>query len=77
MDEIKLIINKCILTIVESDKNDVNTLQSLDSLSFIKLVVELEQIFEIEFDDEMLSVDNFQTIDELSNYILNKKNFIP
>ena len=48
--------------------NDLSTL-GFNSISFIKLVLELEDIFNIEFDDELLSYKKFISLDNLCDYI--------
>lgn len=45
----------------------------LNSLQFIKLVVCIEEEFGIEFEDEMLKLDSFQTIEEIAKYIVQRK----
>lgn len=37
-----------------------------DSIQFMSLIVELEQIFDIEFPAELLLLDNFRTINNIS-----------
>ena len=45
----------------------------LDSLSFVLLVTKIEEAFNFEFDDNMLMVTNFQTIQSLMDYITQKQ----
>lgn len=45
---------------------------SLDSISFIKMVVSLEQEYDFEFDDEKLLFTAFRTVGELSDYVQSK-----
>lgn len=40
-----------------------------NSISFIKIIVDVENEFDIEFDDEKLSTNDFQTVQDLCNYI--------
>jgi acyl carrier protein len=42
---------------------------SVNSIQFIKIVVECEQIFKIEFDDEKLDFNLYETIADLVNYV--------
>ncbi|MDF2841822.1 MAG: hypothetical protein K0R00_248 [Herbinix sp.] len=42
----------------------------IDSLSFIKLVVDCENEFNIKFEDDMLDITCFRTIEEFVNYII-------
>lgn len=43
--------------------------QNIDSLSFVQLLVQIEQEFDIIFDDEYLNMDNFQTYSSLCEYV--------
>lgn len=50
---------------------------SLDSLSFISLIVNLEQEFEIQFEDEELNIYDWETVQEIINIVemkVNEKN---
>lgn len=48
---------------------------AMDSLDFVKLVVDLEETFEVEFEEEMLSVNKYEIVRDLVEYVmyLNKK----
>ena len=46
----------------------------LDSLAYIRLIVELETQFDMCFDDEFLARDSFETIGELCNYVVSNSN---
>lgn len=46
----------------------------INSLNFIKIVVELEKEFEFEFDDEKLAYKSFNTINDLIDYVESKYN---
>lgn len=48
---------------------DSVTSESLDSITFVKMVVALETEFDFEFGDEMLSVAKFETIGQLVEYV--------
>ena len=41
----------------------------LNSMEFIRIVVELEEVFNIEFDDYALDYDRFTTINDLCEYV--------
>lgn len=43
--------------------------ESIDSLTFVKMIVALEREFEFEFEDEMLSVSKIEKIEDLINYV--------
>lgn len=42
----------------------------INSLVFIRLLVELENEYNIEFDDDIIDFERISSISELSNYIL-------
>lgn len=44
----------------------------LESINFITIIVEIEDHFEIEFDDENMILSNYQTVGEFVNYVENK-----
>lgn len=43
--------------------------ESIDSITFVKMVVALEIEFEFEFEDEMLSVSKIEKIEDMINYV--------
>lgn len=49
---------------------------SLDSLTFIEVIVRIEQEFGIEFDDEDLNIDDWGTIGDVIHYVEGKINGI-
>ncbi len=68
------IISRTIRNIgIQSDLTIDTELQSLgiNSMVFIQLIVDLEKVFDIEFDDEKLSLDAFKTINGLYDFIIN------
>jgi len=46
----------------------------INSLGFIRLVVEIENEFQFQFDDDMLNIELFHSIQELVSYIDGKVN---
>ncbi|WP_018753424.1 phosphopantetheine-binding protein [Paenibacillus sanguinis] len=48
---------------------DYLTSIGLNSVSFIKLVVAIENQFDFEFEDEDLNYEVFQTLQDIANYI--------
>lgn len=46
----------------------------LNSIAFIQIVVEIENTFQIEFDDNHLSTELFSNIKDLVNYVNEKSN---
>lgn len=50
------------------DDNDLSHYE-FNSISFIKLIVALEEEFNVEFADEVLDMAKFQSLDDLSDYI--------
>lgn len=45
----------------------------IDSISFISLILMLEEEFEIEFDDSVLTIQDLSNVDEIVNYIEKKQ----
>jgi acyl carrier protein len=66
-------IEKQLINLIEDHleiKHDVATDNKLvdigyDSLKFIELVIKIESLFEIEFEDEYLSYHKFDTVSEV------------
>jgi len=50
-----------------------NFLSNLNSMEFVTLVVELENVLEIEFEESKLVADAFPTSETLVNYLLERK----
>ena len=50
------------------EKDDLSELV-LNSLNFIKLVVEIESAFDIEFEDEFLNYIEFPSLEKLCEYV--------
>ncbi|MNB94159.1 acyl carrier protein [compost metagenome] len=78
-DKVIEIINKklleggeCGLEVEISDSSALE-LYGIDSLSFVNLVVELEIAFGIEFDDEDLVMEKFNTIDLIYALVQERK----
>lgn len=44
----------------------------IDSISFIRIVIALENNLDFEFDDENLTVERFNTLQDLINYVVSK-----
>lgn len=44
-----------------------------NSISFVKIIVELEEEFQLEFDDNMLTCTKFKTVDDIIGYIKCKR----
>lgn len=42
----------------------------IDSINFVKLVIKIEDEFDIEFEDNMLDVDKIKNLQELISYTL-------
>lgn len=50
--------------------NDNLVMIGLDSIRFIEFVIIIEQKFNIVIEDSVLTVDNFSTIEKISNYLV-------
>lgn len=44
----------------------------MDSLKIIKLIIEIEEYFDFEFDDDDLTMANFVSIDTITELVINK-----
>ncbi|MNW51526.1 acyl carrier protein [compost metagenome] len=75
-NEIHNTINKIIHEILNYNLeilNDEDLVSiGLDSLKTINLIVQLEEIYGIEFDDEELIFENFSSINVIAEHITNK-----
>ena len=71
-------IFKVILSNVQEDPADFITVDTkfsstgIDSISFIKTIVALEEEFGFEFDDDMLYIDKFPSIQTMIEYVESK-----
>lgn len=67
-----------IKVIKEITKNDEITLNQnvkdvgFDSITFVKIAVKIEEVYDIEFDDDMLIPDKFSTITSIVEYVVEK-----
>lgn len=70
-------VNKWIQANLHVEEYDIDSTALLsdlgmDSITYIKLVVDMEICFNIEFDDEKLSFEGNPTLDDLVQYIEDK-----
>ena len=70
---IKIIRDACALEENVTEESKLNEL-SLDSLSFIEVIVEIEEMFAIEFDLEDLDIKKWVTVSDIIKYISEKPN---
>ena len=74
--EYKKIISKLsLLDIEEADVKEEMTLTedlSLDSLSFVHMVLMLENAYNIKFDDDYISMDKLKTVKDVEDYLKKK-----
>jgi acyl carrier protein len=75
-EEIKIIIKDTILECVGkkdiTENTDLLAINIFDSITFVKLVKQLEKIFQIEFDIFDLSINNFKNIELISANVREK-----
>ena len=57
---------------ISLDKNDLLS-DNINSLSFIVLLMRVEEKFEIEINEDDLNYDTFKTLEDIEKYILNRK----
>lgn len=60
------------ITKEELEGLDNLTVFNINSLNFLKVIVAIEDEFEIEFDDSELDASKFNSLDELSEFIETK-----
>ena len=68
-------VREIILSILERSNNEEITSDTpldIDSIEFVRIVVELEDEFEIEFQDFDLNINSFQKISDYTLYINNR-----
>lgn len=49
--------------------DDLLVTLGIDSITFIRLVVMLEEVLNIVFDDEVLSIDRLGTLEDIAEYL--------
>lgn len=69
-DICKMIVRR----ISNEEKSEIDLELQLESLDFMRLVVELEDRFNIEFEDGYLDHEKFETIEDVCKYIMEKIN---
>ena len=74
IERVKLYITNTSFSQKEDIQNDTLIFENslLDSMGFLFLIDFLKEEFEIEVEDEDLVDDNFKSINNISEYILNK-----
>lgn len=72
-------INEKILELIKMNSNNKvieNSSEIIDiisnSLEFIKVIVAIEKAFDIEFEDEVLNAQSFQTVENIVEYVKTK-----
>ena len=77
-DESKKVISKCAKKKVEPNdiKNEHLLVEDLlfDSIGFVAMIVMLEDVYSISFDDEYISMTKLQTVQDVVDYISSKQN---
>lgn len=53
-------------------KKDIFKFSDIDSISILKLIIQVESKYKIKFTDNDLFVKKFNTVDNITNTILNK-----
>lgn len=74
VEKVKNVIDKSLgedlISSVENIKNNENLYNlGLDSLNVVKLVIAIENEFDIEFDDDDIASDNWKSIDAIVNLL--------
>lgn len=74
MENVQRKLQSIIESVIVNNGNDYETgillsAMGINSLKFIKIVIAIEEEFDIEFDDEYMSNEAFITLGDLMNYI--------
>ena len=56
--------------IIENDDILVSDTYGLDSIALVSIIVEIERVFEVEIDDEYLTMDFLSTIDSMADFVI-------
>lgn len=80
LEEIREKLKLVLQDVIEEFAIDLNKIEDssllsdfgMDSIYFVLFVVQLEEGFEIEFDDEYLDMGQFSTFGDVVNYIYRK-----
>lgn len=68
----EMIVERCFLSISPDDIGDDDSLMDsvgLDSVQILEVVVGLEEIFGITFEDTDFNLENFLSVNAISNYV--------
>lgn len=72
-------INKAIIDLIIEIKSDITIEQinlneslSINSIEYIQLIVMIEENYGIIFDDDKLNIENLDTINKITDYVLEK-----
>ena len=57
---------------IEIDEEDDLFERGLNSINVIEIIVLAEDVFNIEFSEESLSIDNLKSLSKISRYVANK-----
>lgn len=63
-------VNELDVDVNDIDLNAPFDKLGLDSIYFVKVIVDLEKIFDISFDDDNLALEVYENINSLIDYIL-------
>ncbi|SHM37075.1 Phosphopantetheine attachment site [Anaerosporobacter mobilis DSM 15930] len=61
-----------IKSIDENEEISKSTIIQMDSIKAIKLIVEVEKKFNITVPDDDLDLNNFKSVDSISNYVITR-----
>ena len=68
----EMIVERCFLSVDPSEINDANDLMEslgLDSVQILEVVVGLEEVFGITFEDTDFDLDNFRSVAAISTFV--------
>ena len=61
------------IVLTEDETGKMVVAEKIDSLELMKLIVSLEDVFDVEFDSDELDEDIFKSIESVSELVIEKK----
>lgn len=69
---VRTAISKCTNDRISQEEDEEKMLSAFDSIEFIGLIVELERLLNIQFDDNKILSCYYDSIDDLVKYLIKK-----
>lgn len=76
-EKIGEILEKVLGNNSSSNESDMDFSKDIDSIKFVTIILEIENEFNIEIDDDDFDMDNFTSADKLVDLVLSYKETFP